>query len=631
MIICCVAFSVNAQHDYCDVLKKSLMFYKAQRAGRLPDNDIPWRGNSVLNDSSPGSAKDANGDGNLSKGYFDAGDHVKFALPMAYTITMLAWSFIQFESNVEQCGLSKLFLEDIKWGSDWLIAAHVSEFEFAAQVGNGEADHSFWGPPELLSMDRPVYMINTNSPGTEVACEAAAALAATSIVFSKRDPQYASLCLTHSKQLHNFGDKYRGVYSDVITDAQAFYKSWSGYKDEIVWSSIWLFKATSDQSYLTKAKSDYATFGIGGMAQQNSHDWDLKAPGVALLMYQMTGDSNYQRDIESFLKWWMPGGGISFTNSGGLSWIRQWGPNRYVATASFLAIVYGGQNYINWAQSQVSYLLGNNPLKISYVVGVGSKFPLNPHHRAAHHSTTNNIAAPVLNTYELTGALVGGPSQDDSYTDDRTDFVRNEVACDYNAGLVGVIAGLVNKDSKPVQTTTAGPTQAPSNNPITNPPVTPSKPQSSYQIYLSGELKGNFNDWSWGSNSERNFKDTTHMFNGQYSIAFTPNYWNAIYLGCASMSGISTANYNYIQFYINGGDYGRQQLIFAIFRKGATVVVPIQKLVGSDLKPNEWSKVIIKLSDYGIGSSETINGMWIQATTPFKQSTVYIADLKALV
>ncbi|KYR00651.1 putative glycoside hydrolase [Tieghemostelium lacteum] len=443
-----IAATAQQQHDYCDVLKKSLMFYKAQRAGRLPDNDIPWRGNSALNDSSSGAPRDKNGDGNLSGGYYDAGDHVKFALPMAYTITMLAWAYNNNVVKVEQCNLTKLFLEDIKWGSDWLIAAHVSEFEFAAQVGNGQADHAYWGPPENMTMDRPTDMISADKPGTEVACEASAALAATSMAFAQKDPEYSATCLNHSKQLHVFGDKYRGVYSDVVTDAVTFYKSWSGYKDEIVWSSVWLYMATNDTQYLTKAQSDYSTFAIGALAQKNSHDWDLKAPGIALLLANLTGNQSYKADIESYLKWWMPGGGCPVT-PGGLSWIRQWGPCRYAATTAFLATVYGGDSYVKWAQSQVNYILGDNPLNMSYVIGVGSKFPLNPHHRASHHSPTNNIGMPVQNTYELTGALVGGPSQDDSWKDDRTDYVRNEVADDYNAGLVGVIATLINKDSKP--------------------------------------------------------------------------------------------------------------------------------------------------------------------------------------
>ena len=45
------------------------------------------------------------------------------------------------------------------------------------------------------------------------------------------------------------------------------------------------------------------------------------------------------------------------------------------------------------------------------------------------------------NPHTLYGALVGGPLQDGSFTDDRTDYVSNEVTCDYNAGFQGVIAG----------------------------------------------------------------------------------------------------------------------------------------------------------------------------------------------
>lgn len=35
-----------------------------------------------------------------------------------------------------------------------------------------------------------------------------------------------------------------------------------------------------------------------------------------------------------------------------------------------------------------------------------------------------------------------GPGVDDSYVDVRTDYTKNEVAVDYNAGLTGVLAAL---------------------------------------------------------------------------------------------------------------------------------------------------------------------------------------------
>ena len=66
-------------------------------------------------------------------------------------------------------------------------------------------------------------------------------------------------------------------------------------------------------------------------------------------------------------------------------------------------------------------------------MGYGRRPPRRPHHRGAscppgpapcNHSALHSSAA---NPHELTGALVGGPSLRDGYTDDRSDYVTNEV------------------------------------------------------------------------------------------------------------------------------------------------------------------------------------------------------------
>ena len=59
-------------------------------------------------------------------------------------------------------------------------------------------------------------------------------------------PTYADTLLTHAQQLYTFADTVRGKYSECITDAASYYKSWSGYKDELVWGAIWLYRATGD-------------------------------------------------------------------------------------------------------------------------------------------------------------------------------------------------------------------------------------------------------------------------------------------------------------------------------------------------------------------------------------------------
>lgn len=59
--------------------------------------------------------------------------------------------------------------------------------------------------------------------------------------------------LQHAKELYNFADTYRGKYTDCITDAAAFYNSWTGYEDELAWGGAWLYLATNDNAYLSKA------------------------------------------------------------------------------------------------------------------------------------------------------------------------------------------------------------------------------------------------------------------------------------------------------------------------------------------------------------------------------------------
>ena len=441
----------QATFNYAEALQKAIWFYEAQQSGPLPAwNRVSWRGPSGLQDGADNGV-------DLTGGWYDAGDHVKFGFPMAASATMLAWGAVEYPEAYQQAGQWEHLLNNLRFVNDYFIKAHTAPHELWGQVGKGSVDHAWWGPAEVMQMARPSYKIDESCPGSDLAGETAAAMAAASIVFRQSDPAYANTLLTHAEQLYEFADNFRGVYSDCITDAAAFYRSWSGYWDELVWGAIWLYKATGDPAYLQKAETYYANLSNEGQTPYKSykwsHNWDDKTYGSYVLLAKETGKSVYMEDAQRWLDYWTVGFNgerVRYT-PGGLAWLDQWGSLRYAANTSFIAFVYSdwlkanGQTtlatrYHDFAVRQINYILGDNPRGCSYEIGFGDCPPRNPHHRTAHGSWADSITTPALSRHILYGALVGGPGLDDGYTDDRGDYVSNEVATDYNAAFVGALA-----------------------------------------------------------------------------------------------------------------------------------------------------------------------------------------------
>lgn len=432
-------------YDYSQVLCMSYLFYEAERSGVLPsDQRVTWRGDSAINDGS-----DVGSD--LSGGYYDAGDHVKFGFPMAYTTTVLAWGLLDFAEGYEAAGQTQYGLAAVKWATDYFLKAHTAHFELYGQIGEGNVDHAYWGRPEDMTMERPSMKIDNDHPGSELAGETAAALAAASIAFKDVDSSYADEMLQVAKELYDFADERRENYHVSIPDAANFYRSWSGYGDELCWAALWLARATGDDTYMTKARAHWDEFDLGSQAEQFS--WDDKKPGVFALYSLLDSSAEYADSLRQYLahirndKPYTPGG---------LVFLDTWGANRHAANVAFLALwaaKHGIDPEINlqWAESQINYILGD--VGHSFVVGYGVDPPQRPHHRASScpsppASCQDGWAQsqPGPNPHVLFGALVGGPAQDGTYVDDRMDYIHNEVACDYNAAFTGALAAMVENN-----------------------------------------------------------------------------------------------------------------------------------------------------------------------------------------
>lgn len=133
-------------------------------------------------------------------GYYDAGDNIKFGFPMAFTVTMLSWSAIQFRDQLEAKNEISNALDAIKWGTDYLIKAHPQPCVLYGQVGDN-ADHECWQRPEDMTTPRTSYKIDEQHAGADLAGETVAAFAAASIAFKASNPMYSSQLVSHAKQV----------------------------------------------------------------------------------------------------------------------------------------------------------------------------------------------------------------------------------------------------------------------------------------------------------------------------------------------------------------------------------------------------------------------------------------------
>ena len=142
-------------------------------------------------------------------------------------------------------------------------------------------------------------------------------------------------------------------------------------------------------------------------------------------------------------------------------WSWNWGSNSAMANNGMVLVhaylITGDRSYLDGAQQCLDYLLGKNPMDITYVTGFGYRSPRNPHHRP---SESDFVDDPVP------GMLVGGPhlgKQDINldgkepwkcpnyaaadkpalaYIDDRCSYATNEVAINWNAPLAYLAAAL---------------------------------------------------------------------------------------------------------------------------------------------------------------------------------------------
>ena len=459
--------SAASDSNYAEALALSLYFFDSNECGTEVDsNALTWRGNCHTYDAKASIANatnfpsqyqslvDPDGDGyvDVSGGYHDAGDHVKFNLTNAFACSSLAMSYYLNDGAYDKAGCTAHLYEIVKKMSSYLMKT-----TFLDASGNvaticynvsDSSDHNYWQAPEVQSYDRKTYWMSASNNNQSICGQMASALAGAYYMFKSSDASYASECLKYAKAIYNFGMNNSGNETAGMGDMYGTEKG----VDELALASAWLYLdgAGSMPTYTTKGDGCY-NGNYSELGDFYYYCWNKVWSGYATMMYKITGDSSYASEMKYELdrKGGVPTSSYNATDQG------SWGASRYNCALQMLALGLAkgdsSSAYAQGAKYQMDYILGNNPTGYSFLIGYGSKWPTHIHHRAANPGNSSaSVSADVTKEnstakYTNYGMLVGGPSDSNGTYEDTTEkYQYTEPALDYNACFALACAGLVN-------------------------------------------------------------------------------------------------------------------------------------------------------------------------------------------
>ncbi len=477
-------------------------FYGAQRSGHGPNwliadhepTDVPDYLKQYTKNFVKGKSfiKDADVDGyDLTGGWFDCGDHVKFGQTEFYSAYMLILGYSEFPEgyddfysfNYEGYIKSKNYtwegkegkpngipdiLDEVKYATDYFQKVIRDKNTFYYQVGEGGsgADHKNWVTSSFKSAlprneggeadgSRPVH--KTTEKATTMVSLCGATLAAMARLYKPFDPAYADSCLKKALVCYDFVDRST---KGNIGDAQSTYYNDGAnkkYAPDIAIFFAELYRTTNDSKYLIEAE-DAASFiaDASGWNHNYSLCWN-NTEDLAFYLMAVT-NSKLAEIATTRLKYYVetlykPTSGYFLNKMNG-----DWGILRFPANQAFVYALYdklvdiyksGDEKTMNpYTLASVEYIMGRNTGNFSFITGFGANSPKLPHHRNYFGSDANNMNGLKTQDIQL-GYMVGGRLNPGDFEESLTKFEHTEGGIDYNAGLVGAL-GYINSILNPV-------------------------------------------------------------------------------------------------------------------------------------------------------------------------------------
>ena len=396
-------------------------------------------------------------------GWHDAGDYGKYVVNAGISVATLLLAYELFPEyfssdslNIPESGNGiPDILDEVKYEIQWLLTMQASDGSVYHKLTK-EQFESFVMPSQDSGM-RYIYQKSSTATGNFIAV-----LSRFYRLYKNYDSTLANQCLNAAKNawnwlinqpsivppggFHNPSGTQTGEYGD------------NNDSDERLWAAAELFESTGEQSY-----KDYYEFNynLGGLINSTMNWQNVRT--LAHITYLFSKQSNTDQNVKtqllnSLISYANTLASRKNTNGFGVSinpGEYYWGSNSQVLNNGILLILaYTKTNdnkYLSAALEQINYILGSNAHNLSFVTGIGKKYPMNPHHRP---SEADGILEPIP------GFVVGGPNQflNDPilqqyfnqntppalcYIDHLQSWASNEVAINWNAPLV-FLAGYFN-------------------------------------------------------------------------------------------------------------------------------------------------------------------------------------------
>lgn len=376
-------------------------------------------------------------------GWHDAGDYGKYVVNAGITTNLLFWAWESFQAQLQgvTLGLPETapaypeFLKEMKWEIDWLQ-------KMAYPDGSGRVSH------KLTATNFAGFIMASDDAqkryftpwSTAATADYVAMLAQAARAFAPYDKEYAERCLEAARHSYAFlrtAPEEPFVQGDFSTGGYQ-----TGDKDDRLWAAAEMWETTGEEIYL----KDFEQMARDMNFEVDSNwDWG-DVSNSAMFRYALSNRADKDSAIDATIKQNIitVADDLVAASAGDiygrpLAGTYYWGCNGTVARQALNLYVASRLSdkaeYKQTALNAISHIFGRNYYDRSYVTGVGHNPPMHPHDR---RSGADGIEAP------WPGYIVGGGHSATDWVDEQESYSHNEVAINWQAGIVFALAWFVN-------------------------------------------------------------------------------------------------------------------------------------------------------------------------------------------